>query len=90
MGQILIIFLKTQLCNIYYKVDIELILNMFLCLHKNIVHFAKLRILPDREYDNEHDVSIYFARANNELIVCVIYLIFLLEIAITQRTGTEL
>ena len=31
-----------------------------------------LRILPDREYDNERDVSIYFARANNELIICVI------------------
>ena len=41
----------------------------FVCLHKNIVHFAKLRILPDRESDNEYDVSIYFARANNELIV---------------------
>ena len=45
---------------------------MFACLHKNIVDFAKLRILPDREFDNEHDISIYFARANNELIVCVI------------------
>ena len=45
---------------------------MSVCLHKNIVHFTKLRILPDREYDNEHDVSIYFARANNELIACVI------------------
>ena len=46
---------------------------MFVCLHKNIVHFAKLRILPKRESaDNEHDISIYFARANNELIVCVI------------------
>ena len=43
---------------------------MFVCLHKNIVHFAKLKILPDRESDNEHDVSIYCA--NNELIVCVI------------------
>ena len=45
-----------------------------MCLHKNIVQFAKLWILPDRESDNEHDVSIYFARANNELIlqVCVI------------------
>ena len=42
---------------------------MFVYLHKNSVHFAKLRILPDREYDNEHDVSIYFASANNELIV---------------------
>ena len=50
---------QTKLCNIYYKVDIEYILNMFVCLHKNIVHFAKLRILQDREYDNEHDVSIY-------------------------------
>ena len=68
----LIFFLKTKLCNIYYKVDIEWILHMFVCLHKNIVHFAKLRILPDREYDNEHGVSVYFARANNELIVCVI------------------
>ena len=57
------------------------ILNMFECLHKNIVHFPKLRILPDREYDNEHDVSIFFARGNNEL---------LLEIPITQRTGKEL
>ena len=45
---------------------------MFVCLHKNIVHFAKLRILLDREYDNERDVSINFARANTELIVCVI------------------
>ena len=67
---------------------------MFVCLHKNIVHFAKLRILPDTQYDNEHDVSIYFARANNELIVCVIKLIFFffffLEIAIAQRTGKEL
>ena len=45
---------------------------MFVCLHKNIVYFTKLRILPDRGYDNEHDVSIYFARANNELIFCVI------------------
>ena len=45
---------------------------MFVCLHKNIVQFAKLRILQDRESDNEHDVSIYFARANNELIVWVI------------------
>ena len=43
---------------------------MFVCLQKNIVHFAKLRILPDRESDNEHDASIYFARANNELVVC--------------------
>ena len=42
---------------------------MFVCLH--VGHFAKLRILPDRESDDEH-VSIYFARANNELIVCVI------------------
>ena len=47
---------------------------MFVCLHKNIVHFAKLRILPDREYDNEDDVSFYFARTNNKLIVCVIQL----------------
>ena len=38
---------------------------MVVCLHKIIVHFAKLRILPDRESDDEHDVSIYFARANN-------------------------
>ena len=45
---------------------------MFECLHKNIEHFAKLRILADREYDNEHDVSIYFAHAHNKLIVCVI------------------
>ena len=45
---------------------------MFVCLHKNIVHFAKLSILPDSESDDEHDVSIYFARANNELIICVI------------------
>ena len=43
---------------------------MFVCLLKNIVHFAKLRILPDREFDDEHGVSIYFARANYELIVC--------------------
>ena len=42
---------------------------MFVCSHKNIVHFANLRILPDRESVDEHDVSIYFARANNELIV---------------------
>ena len=56
---------------------------MFVCLH--IVHFAKLRILQ-----NEHDISIYFACANNELIACVIYLNVLLEIAITQRTGKEL
>ena len=71
-GQIFVIFLKTKLCNVYYKVDITQILNMFVCLHKDIDHFAKLRILPDREYDNEHDVSIYFTHANNELIVCVI------------------
>ena len=45
---------------------------MYVCLHKDIVHFAKTRILPDRESDNEHEVSIYFACANNELIVCVI------------------
>ena len=45
---------------------------MFVCLHKNIVHFAKLRILPDRESDDEHDLSIYFAPLSNELIVCVI------------------
>ena len=44
---------------------------MFLCLHKNTVHFAKLRILPDRESDNEQDVSIYFAYANYELILQV-------------------
>ena len=43
---------------------------MFMCLHKYIVHLAKLRILPDRESDKEHEVSIYFAHANNELIVC--------------------
>ena len=49
---------------------------MFVCFHKNIVHFAKLTILPDRESDDEHDVSIYFARANNEPIVSVIYLNF--------------
>ena len=30
---------------------------MFVCLHKNIVHFAKLRILPDRESDDEHDIA---------------------------------
>ena len=40
---------------------------MFVCLHKNIVHFAKSRILQGREYDKEHDVGIYFARANNRL-----------------------
>ena len=45
---------------------------MFVCMHKKIVHFAKLGILPDIESDDEHDGSIYFARANNELIVCVI------------------
>ena len=46
---------------------------MYVCLHKILhMHFAKLIILPDREYDNEHDVSIHFARANNELIVHVI------------------
>ena len=45
---------------------------MFVCLHKNILNFAKLTSLPDRESDDEHDVSIYFARANNEQIVCVI------------------
>ena len=29
-----------------------------MCLHKNIVHFAKLiRIVPDREYDNEHNFT---------------------------------
>ena len=44
-------FFKTKLCNIYYKIDID----MFVCLHKSIVHFAKLRILPDRQSDNEHD-----------------------------------
>ena len=60
---------------------------MCVCLHKNIVHFANLRILQDSEYDNEH---VYFARANNELIVCVIKLNFLLEIAITQITSKEL
>ena len=45
---------------------------MFVCLHKKYCTFFKIRSLPDREYDNEHDVSIYFARENNELIVCVI------------------
>ena len=71
-GQILVIFFKTKLCNTYYKVDIEQILNMFVCLHKNVVHFEKLRISPDREYDNEHDVSIFSAHANNELILSII------------------
>ena len=45
---------------------------MFVYLHKDIAHFAKSQILQDRESDDEHDVSIYFARANNDLIVCVI------------------
>ena len=81
--------LKTKLCKIYYKVDTESILNMFV-FDKNIVHFAKLRILPDRQSDNEHDISIYFARSDNELIVCVIKLNFLLQIAITQGTGRQL
>ena len=74
--------------DIYYKVDIE-----YVCMFAwNIVHFAKLITLPDREYDKEHDVSIYFARANNELIVCFswTFFFFLLESAITQRAGKEL
>ena len=62
---------------------------MFVCLHKILhIHFAKLRILPDREYENEHDVSIYFALANNRLRNLAE--LFLLEISITQRTGKEL
>ena len=34
---------------------------MCLCLHKHNKHFAKLRILPGGESDDEHEVSIYFA-----------------------------
>ena len=34
------LFFKTKLCNIYYKVDVEKILIMFVCLHKSIVHFT--------------------------------------------------
>ena len=48
--------------------------NLYLILSKyKICLCVCIKILHiHREYDNEHDDSIYFARANNELIVCVI------------------
>ena len=48
--------------------------NLYLILSKyKICLCVCIKILHiHREYDNEHDDSIYFARADNELIVCVI------------------